>query len=57
VQSSHPAVLGLLGPTLAQNAHSEFRAWRPGRVTLRADYQGWTVRIIVLAAVDPGNRA
>ena len=57
VQSSHPAVLGLLGPPLAQNAHSEFRAWRPGRVTLSADYQGWTVHIIVLAASPASSSA
>ena len=57
VQSSDPAVLGLLGPPLLQNAHSEFRAWRPGRVTLSADYQGWTVHIIVLAASPASSSA
>lgn len=49
VHSGNPAVLGLLGPPQLQNGFSEFRAWRPGRATLSASYQGWTVHIVVLA--------
>ena len=49
VHSSDPAVLGLLGPPQLQTGFSEFRAWRPGRVTLSSAYHGWTVHFIVLA--------